>query len=318
MTDLVAFGEGMLRLTPPGNERLERATEFRCRAAGAESNTAIAAQRMGADSMFMSRLPESPLGHRVERGVLGNGIETEIEWTDRGRQGIYYIEHAGSPRGVNVVYDREGSAFADVSASDFDLDRLASARGFYTTGITPALSESAREATANLLGAAHNAGTTVAFDVNYRSQLWSRDQARETLTQLFPAVDVLVVAARDAKQVLGYSDDDPPQIAHKIAAEHEFTTVAVTRGDRGALVWHDSVVHEHDGYETDTVDPIGAGDAFSGAFIARRLSGDGIRDALDYAAAAASLERTIPGDRALVTREEVEAVIAGELDGISR
>jgi 2-dehydro-3-deoxygluconokinase len=317
MTDLVTFGEGVLRLSPPAGERLEVTHELDTRAAGSACGTAIAADRLGASTTWLSSLPDSPLGHRVHQGVAGTGIDTQVVWSDDGRQGTYYVEHGGTPRGHNVVYDLAGSAFSRVEATAFDAATVKNARGFFMTGLTLAVSDRARETAATLLRGARQSGATVAVDVNYRSQLWSANAARETLTRLFPAVDVLIVAARDAERVLGY-DGDPPQIAHRIAADHDFTTVIVTRGDRGALAWHDSVVHEHDGYEADTVDPIGAGDAFSGAFLARRLAGDDIRTALDHATATAALARTVPGDFARVTREEVEAVREGEAGGISR
>lgn len=318
MSELVTFGEGVLRLTAPDGERLESTREFQARAAGSAPATAIAADRLGADATWLSKLPESPLGHRVERGLRGKGIETQIAWSEGGRQGTYYVEQAGRPRGVDVHYDLADSAFSTVDANEFGLAAIRDARGFYATGITPAVSGPAREATANLLGVARQSGTTVAFDVNYRRKMWTPAQARETFEQLFPAVDVLVVAARDARNVLGYEGEDPPSIAHRVAADYDFTTVVVTRGARGAIAWHDSVVHDHEGYETDTTDPIGAGDAFSGAFVARRLQGDDIRDALDYATATAALTRTIPGDVATVSQAEVEAVIAGEVEDVER
>jgi len=318
VSELVTFGEGVLRLTPPRGERIESAREFEARAAGSAPATAVAADRLGADATWMSKLPDTSLGRRVERGLRGNGIETQVVWSGDGRQGTYYVEQAGRPRGVDVLYDIENSAFGAVDANEFDLELVRDARGFYVTGITPAVSGAAREATANLLGVARQSGTTVALDVNYRSRMWPPDRARETLEQLFPAVDVLLVAARDARTVLGYEGEDPPSIAHRVAADYDFTTVVVTRGERGAIAWHDSVVHDHEGYETDTLDPIGAGDAFSGAFVARRLKGDDIRDALDYAAATAALKHTVPGDVATVSREEVEAVIEGDVESVSR
>ncbi len=314
----MTFGEGVLRLTPPGAERLESTDELSVGAAGSAAATAVAADRLGADATWLTKLPDSPLGRRVERGFHGNGVETQVVWSDEGRQGTYYVEQAGPPRGTDVHYDLSNTAFSTVAADEFDLGVVQSARGFYVTGITPAVSPAAREATANLLGAARQSGTTVALDVNYRSKLWSPDHARETLEQLFPAVDVLLVAARDARHVLGYEGEDPPSIAHMIAADYDFTTVVVTRGARGAIAWHDSVVHDHEGYETETIDPIGAGDAFSGAFVARRLQGDDIRDALDHATATAALKRTIPGDVATVTESEVAAVIEGDTPDVSR
>ncbi|WP_435344565.1 bifunctional 2-dehydro-3-deoxygluconokinase/2-dehydro-3-deoxygalactonokinase [Haloarchaeobius sp. HRN-SO-5] len=315
--DLVTFGESMLRLSPPGNERVETAGEFEAHAAGAESNTAIAAERLGAVSAWLSKLPDTPPGRRVANGIRKHDIDTDIVWAEDGRPGTYYLEHAGKPRGTNVVYDRADSVFSTAEAGDFNLDRIRNASAFYTTGITPALSETMRDTTVNLLSVARKAGTMVAFDVNYRRKLWSPEEARSTITRLFPAIDVLVIAAKDAETMLDY-DGDPTQLAHHLASEYEFRTVVVTRGERGAVAIHDNVIHEQDAYATDTHDPIGSGDAFTGAFLARRLSGDDVPRALQYATATAALKRTIPGDVATVTREEVEAVIADRGDGISR
>ncbi|WP_256566158.1 bifunctional 2-dehydro-3-deoxygluconokinase/2-dehydro-3-deoxygalactonokinase [Natrinema gelatinilyticum] len=315
--DIVTFGETMLRLSPPGHERLEDANEFEARAAGAESNVAIAASRLGASAAWLSKVPETALGRRVVGELRGHGIETDVVWSHRGRQGTYYLEQAGKPRGTNVIYDRENTAVSTVEARELNVDRIQNAQVFFTTGITPALSSTLRDTTANLLKAAQKGGTSTALDFNYRRKLWSPDEARDTLTRLFSDVDILVIAARDARTVLEF-EGDPRQLAHKLGSQYDFATVVVTRGAQGAVAWHDSVVHDHDAYETDTVDPIGTGDAFTGAFIARRLDGDDIATALEYAAATASLKRTIPGDVALVTADEVEAVVSDQSEDISR
>ncbi len=317
VSDLVTFGETMLRLSPPGNERIESASEFEVRAAGAESNVAVAAERLGAVSTWTSKLPDSPLGRRVVGELNQYGIDTDVVWSQSGRQGIYYLEHGGKPRGTNVVYDREDAAITTAKAEEFDVDLIQDARVFFTSGITPALSSTLRETTVNMLKAAREAETTTAFDVNYRRKLWSPEEARETLLKLFPGIDILLIAARDARTVLGY-EGDPRQLAHKLASKFDFTTVVVTRGDQGALAWHDNVVHDHEVYDTETVDPIGTGDAFTGAFIARRLAGDDVPKALEYASATAALKRTVPGDVALVTKEEVDAVVSDRTEDISR
>ena len=315
--DLVTFGETMLRLSPPNDERLETAREFDVRAAGAESNTAIAAERLGAKAAWMSKLPDTPPGRRIANGIRQHDITTDVVWSEDGRPGTYYLEHAGMPRGTNVVYDRADSEFSTAAAEEFNLDRVRNATAFYTTGITPALSEQMRETTVNMLSVARNAGTMVAFDVNYRRKLWSPEAARNTITRLFPAIDVLIIAAKDAEAVLDY-DGEPTQLAHHLASEYEFRTVVVTRGAHGAVAIHDNVVHEQEAFETDTHDPIGSGDAFTGAFLARRLSGDDVARALKYATATAALKRTIPGDVATVTKSEVEAIVADRTEDISR
>jgi len=317
--DLVTFGESMLRLSPPNDERLETAREFEVRPAGAESNAAIAAKRLGAVTTWMSKLPDNALGHRVDGEVRQHGVNTDVVWTDEDdvRQGTYYLESGGRPRGSNVIYDREDAAVTTATPDELDVDRVRDAAAFYTTGITPALSPQLRETTATLLDAAQQAGTMTAFDVNYRSKLWSPEQARKTLTQFFQVVDVLVIALKDARAVLNY-EGDATQLAHHLASEFEFKTVVVTRGDQGALAWNDNMIYEQEAFETDTVDPVGTGDAFAGAFLAQRLSGAKIQRALQYAAATAALKRTIPGDAATVTEPEVEAVVNEGMEGISR
>ncbi|THE65324.1 sugar kinase [Salinadaptatus halalkaliphilus] len=317
MRDLVTFGETMLRLSPPDSERLERTDELEVFVGGAASNAAIAANRLGADAAWLSKVPDTPLGRRVVNGLHEHALETNVVWSREGRQGTYYLERAGKPRGSAVIYDRADSAFTTTTAQELDVNAVQNARVFFMTGITPALSPTLRETTTNLLKAAKQGGTTTAFDCNYRGKLWSPETARETLTALFPGIDVLVVAARDARSVLEF-EGDPRQLAHKLGSQYDFETVVVTRGSEGAVGWHDSVVHEQPAYETDTVSEIGTGDAFTGAFIARRVAGDDVPTALEYAAATAALKRTIPGDIALVTEDEVERVRTAESDGLSR
>jgi len=317
MTDLVTFGETMLRLSPPDGERLEATDRLDLRAAGAESNVAVAAARLGADAAWTSKLPESPLGRRVVSGLARHGVEVDAAWTDEGRQGTYYLEYGGEPRGTNVIYDRSGAAVTTATTADLPVERVREAEAFHTTGITPALSETLEATTADLLAAAREAGTTTSFDVNYRSKLWEPAVARETLEALFPDVDCLVVAERDAREVLT-REGTPSEIASGLADEFGFETVLVTRGEDGALARHAGETYEQPAIETDTLDPIGTGDAFVGAFLARRLAGDDVPTALEYGSATAALKRTIPGDVAVVTREEVERVIAEDGQEISR
>lgn len=317
MTDLVTFGETMIRLSPPGKERLETTAQLEVRAAGAESNVAVAAARLGADTVWTSKLPDSPLGRRVTSELESYGLETAPVLSDEGRQGTYYIEFAGEPRGTDVIYDRADAAVTSARAEELPTERIREAEWFYTSGITPALSETLEETTETLLWTARDAGTKTAFDLNYRSKLWSPEEAREVLEGLFEDVDVLVTAVRDAENVLG-AEGDRETIARELAEEHGFETVVLTLGAEGALAVHDGQLIEQPAFETETHDPIGTGDAFVGAFLAKRIAGGDIGGALEYGAATAALKRTIPGDIAVVTPEEVERVIEAAEGGISR
>jgi 2-dehydro-3-deoxygluconokinase len=317
MTDLVTFGETMLRFSPPGNERLETTTEFDVRAAGAESNVGVAAARLGAETVWTSKLPDSPLGRRVTGELESYGLATDVVRSDGGRQGTYYLEFAGEPRGTDVIYDRADAAVTTATAEELPTERIRSAEWFYTSGITPALSETLRETTETLLWTAHDAGTRTAFDLNYRSKLWSPGEARGTLTDLFEHVDVLVTPVRDAEEVLGLAGD-PGSIGRELADEYGFETVIVTLGAEGALAVHDGRMIEQPAFETETHDPIGTGDAFVGAYLARRIRGADVPEALEVGAATAALKRTIPGDIAVVTPAEVERVIEEGSGEISR
>lgn len=311
MSRLVAFGETALWLSPPGHERLETADRFEVRAVGAESNTAVAAGRLGADVTWISKLPDTPLGRRIVGELEGLGVETDVVWSPEGRVAAAYHEHGAAPRASTVVYDRAGSSFTTATADELPLSSLRSADLFFSTGVTAAASPSIRSTLGSLLVTAKERNIRTAFSLNYRSSLWEPDVARETLVRYFPAVDVLITSADDARTVL---DVDGPgkELAHHLATEWNFETVVVTLGEHGAIVWHDSSITEGEGVETDTVDPVGTGDAFVGAFLARRLAGDEVGEALSVAGVAAALVRTVPGNFSSFTRADVDAALGRE------
>lgn len=314
MVELVTFGETMLRLSAPTGNRLETASELDLRIGGAESNVAVTAARLETDARWLSKLPDSPLGRRVTYELRGHGVDPEVCWTDSNRQGIYFIEQGAAPRETNVIYDRSETAISTARPADFDRSTLADASVFFTTGITPALSDRLAETTDQLLGTARDAGTTTAFDVNYRSKLWSPSEARDRLTDLFPEIDVLVTAERDARTVFDY-DGRPSEIANGLKTDFDFRTVIITRGSEGAIAQHDGELFEQPVFETEPVDPVGTGDAFVGGFLTRRIDGDSVPEALEYAAATAALKQTIEGDLAVIGPEEVEKLLESEGSG---
>lgn len=318
VSELVTFGEATARLAPRDGERLETVDELTFRAGGPAANVAVAAERLGTDAALITKLPDSPLGRKVAGDLRRHGLEVDVVWADAdARQGLTFVEHGGRPRGSAVHYDRAGSAFGTVTPEELPRGRIGNAGTFFVTGVTPSLSGEMAELTAKLLAAASDAGVRTAFDVNYRSGLWDAETAEGTLTQLFPAVDVLFVSLREARNVLGI-ERNPREMANHLAAEWDFETVVVTRGENGSLALHDSTIHEQGIHETDTVAPIAGGDAFAGAFLARRLAGDDVRTAQEYAAATAALKRTIRGDQATVTQQEVERVMAGDDEAVLR
>jgi 2-dehydro-3-deoxygluconokinase len=317
MSDVVTFGETMLRLSTPSGERLETADSLDLHVGGAESNVAVTAARMGTDAVWLSKLPETPPGRRIVRELRAHGVRTGVVWTRSGRVGTYYVDRGGTPRGTDVRYDRADSAVTTTTLDELPTGPVTNAEVFYTSGITPALSNTLAETTAGLLRTAQEAGVRTAFDLNYRSKLWSAAEARRAYDSLLSHVDTLVAAERDVENVLG-REGEAVQLAHGLATDYDLETVVLTRGAHGSLAVHGGEVHEQRAYEADTHDPIGSGDAFVGAFLATRVRGGSVPDALARAAAAASLKRTLAGDLAVVTPEEVDAVVEERGGGVSR
>ncbi|MDS0281802.1 bifunctional 2-dehydro-3-deoxygluconokinase/2-dehydro-3-deoxygalactonokinase [Haloarcula onubensis] len=319
MSDLVTFGETMLRLSPPDEERLELADQYDVNVAGAESNVAVAAQRLGVDSAWLSKLPDSPVGRKVVGDLRSHGIAVDVVWDDspEARQGTYYFERGRPPRGSEVIYDRAHASVTTATADELPTAVLAEADCFHTTGITPALSETLAATTAELLRLAQSAGTTTSFDVNFRSNLWSPAAAKDVLTDLFPDIDLLVVAERDARVVLD-AEGDAETIARELDEAYGFEAVVLTRGSDGALALADGEVFTQPTYEAADAYPVGTGDSFVGGFLSRYLDGEPVPEALAWGAATAALKRSVPGDMATVSPAEVREVIGGTTESLSR
>ena len=152
--------------------------------------------------MWLSKLPDSPFGRRVTNEARQHGVEPRVTWVNEARQSVYYIEECSTPRGTTVIYDRTDAAITTATPSEIDGGATGDAEVFYISGITPALSPTLAETTADLLAGAKRAGTTTAFDLNYRSKLWEPKEAKRQYESLFSDVDILVAAERDVGVVL--------------------------------------------------------------------------------------------------------------------
>lgn len=319
MVDLVTFGETMLRLSPPNQERVETADQYDVHVAGSESNVAVAAQRQGLDSAWISKLPDSPTGRKVVHELRGHDVATEIVWDESpdGRLGTYYLEQGEVPRGNDVIYDRAGASVTTTTVEEVPTAVIEEADAFHTSGITPALSDTLEQTTADLLSYADHVGTTTSLDVNYRSKLWNPSEAAEVLTDLFPDVDVLLVARRDAEQLFGLSGP-AQEVAQELTDEYGFDLTVVTQGSKGAVAATGDEVFDRPAFEATDAHPVGSGDSFVGGFLSQYVAGEPIPKALSWGAATAALKRSVPGDIAVVSRDEVERLMDGETVDIDR
>ncbi|WEL17718.1 2-dehydro-3-deoxygluconokinase [Halorhabdus sp. SVX81] len=308
MSTLITVGETPLRLSPPGNRRFVGSETARMTATGTESNVAIAAAALDADATWASKLPATQLGKRIVSELREYGIETDVSWTDEGRVGLEFRQPGVPPRDPVIIHDRAGATAESMTPSDIPMDAVETAEGVFASGSTAALSETAAETISAVLRAGGNGDDLAVFELDYRPRLWSPEAANDGLTPLLEHVDVLIATEDELRTVFGRTGD-PREIAHGIASEWDLDMLAMTRGEYGALVIDDSVVHETESVEAETVDAAGQHDAFSGAFVQRLLDGDRPDEALAYGVAAATLTRTTPGPIPAFDRADVEGVV---------
>lgn len=312
MTDIVSFGEATLRLQTPRGKQITRASHFDAAAGGPESNTAVVASELGADSVWFSRLPDSPLGHRVVAELRSHGVRTGVSWGDDDEElATAFVDVGAAPRERTEIYHDNESAFTAVHAGNLPLEVVQEATYFYLTGTTPARSKRTAAATKTLLERAAEANTTVCFDLRYRERDWSREEARSACKSLFPHVDVLFATLEEAESVFDETGD-PVEVAHAMRTSFGLESVVLTHGDGGALVAHDDAVHETEPVEAVVVDDAGSADAFVGGFLANRVAGGDVDEALSWAVAAAALVKTLEGDAVDVPSDRVEELAAAQ------
>jgi 2-dehydro-3-deoxygluconokinase len=192
--EVITFGEAMLRLSPPQFRRLEQSPSLDVQVGGAELNTAVGLTRLGRSSAWVSRLTSNPIGRLIANRAREAGVSTEhLVWTNEDRVGVYFLEFGAAPRASSVLYDRKGSAIANIRPGMVPWTTVfQGTRWFHVTGITPALSPSAAETTREALQAARAAKVTRSMDLNYRAKLWSQAEAGCWMTEFMPLCDVLI------------------------------------------------------------------------------------------------------------------------------
>jgi 2-dehydro-3-deoxygluconokinase len=335
---IVSFGEIMLRLAPPGFERFLQTPRFDATFGGGEANVAVALASFGLPAVYVTAVPENPIGEAAIAELRRFGVDTSKIVRRKGRIGIYYLEAGANQRASKVVYDRDNSAIALAKSGDFDWEAIFDGAGwFHVTGITPAISESAAALALESARKAREKGLTVSCDLNYRKNLWKWGRtASDVMRELMPFVDIAIANEEDVQMALGIQADvdvhsgelDRAQYekltAKVLAAYPELKAIAVTlRESRNASQngWSaclnnrkEFLVSRH--YEiTHIVDRVGGGDSFAGGLIYGMLQLGGHREALEFAVAASCLKHSILGDFNRSTVDEVRALLKGDGSG---
>ena len=325
------MGEIMLRLTPPNYDKIRVATSFEASYGGAEANIALALANLGVDSTFFTVVPDNSLGKSAVRALRSNDVHctpvilsTPAE-TPTHRLGTYYLETGYGIRPSKVIYDRKHSALTEYDFSGLDLKALL--EGFtwlHLSGITPALAPNCASLVLDMLKTAKELGLTVSFDGNFRSTLWSWEEARDYCTKCLPYVDVLLgiepyhlwkdpadPAKGDWKDGVplqpGYEQQDEifqafvaqyPNL--KCIARHVRYAHSGSENSLKAYMWYEGHTFESKLFTFTILDRVGGGDAFASGLIYAMMQEDRPMDMLNFAVASSVMKHTIHGDANIV------------------
>lgn len=333
---VVTFGELLLRLAPPGYTRFVQAESFQAVYGGGEANVAVSCANFGLDARFVTKLPAHELGQAAVNALRRYGVDTSCIVRGGDRIGIYFCEKGASQRPSKVIYDRAGSAVALARPEEFDWERIFDgADWFHFTGITPAISPEGAKIAETACRAAKAHGLTVSCDLNYRKNLWSREEAGRVMDRLCGFVDVCIANEEDAKDVFGIQANGSDIVQGKLSREgyedvakqlrdrFGFRAVGITlresvsasRNLWSAMLYTDGTAYFSKKYDVTIVDRVGGGDSFSGALIYGLIAGMESQQAVEFAAAASCLKHTIEGDANHVSVEEALRLASGDGSG---
>jgi 2-dehydro-3-deoxygluconokinase len=324
----------MLRLAPPGYERLFMSPVLQATFGGGEANVAVSVANYGQAARFVTVLPDNPITDAFCCQMRGFGIDVSQIRRSGGRFGIYFIEPGANQRPSKVVYDRAGSSIALAKPGDLDWKAIfADAGWFHVTGITPALSQSAADLSIEAAKTARELGIPVSCDLNYRKNLWKYGKtAQEVMGELVKYVDYAIANEEDCQKSLGVKVDVDVESGKLDQKQYELLAKKVLDTYPGlkliAITLRESFSASHNGWSaclhdreqfllsrrydvTHIVDRVGGGDAFGGGLIYGLMNLPTKQDALEFAVAASCLKHSVPGDFNRFTKAEVEALIKG-------
>lgn len=336
MHKIVCFGEIMMRLNPEGYMRFQQADRLMASYAGGEANVGVSLANYGEHVVFVSKVPKHEIGQSAVNALRKFGVDTTHIARGGERLGVYFVEKGASQRASKVIYDRKHSAISKAHIDDFDWDKIfEGCDWFHFTGITPALSEDLAKICEEALKAAKQKDITISCDLNYRKNLWSREQANEVMTKLMKYVNVCIANEEDAQDVFGISAENTDinsgqldkegyqYVAKTLMDTFHFDKVAITlRGsvsasdnNWSAMLYDGRDYHFANNYMIRIVDRVGGGDSFGGGLIYALLNGYQSLDAVQFAVAASCLKHTIEYDFNLVTVDEVKNLMKGNASG---
>jgi 2-dehydro-3-deoxygluconokinase len=328
---VLTFGELLLRLSPDANGNWLNKNQLSVHVGGAELNVATALALWGIHTKYFTALPDNNLAVQFDDYISGRGIDTSAIYKCGQRLGLFYLTTGADMKHDAVIYDRAGSAFAELKTGMVNWDEvLKGVSWFHFSAICPAVSWQAAELCEEVLKVASQRGITISIDLNYRAKLWQYGKHPHSIMPgLVKYCNLVMGNVWASESLLGipvsrslqntdtkeaYLNEAQKNANQIMELYPNCKAVANTfRFSRGNGIQYYTTLHE-DGkmqtsgeYNADKVtDKVGSGDCFMAGLIYGYNKGLGPAETVNFAAAAAFEKLFIEGD---ATKSTVKQVI---------
>lgn len=325
---VVAFGEIMLRLTPPDYTTISQAKSFIANYGGGEANVLVSLSHLGHKCEFITVLPDNQLGSSAEQHLKSHGIVTDHIVKAHSNLGMYFVETGFGGRPSKVIYNRAHSSITRIGIDYLDYDAIfKDATWFHLSGITLALGPKVRAAAFKCLEYCEKYNVKVSFDFNYRSKLWTIEEARPHFKKVVPYVDVLFASYFDLNTILQIHCDENvvdsiekrkhvcEKLMEKTHVQYVFGTdrevhTATDNSLSSYCICHNNEYKTNGPIRFNIYDRIGGGDAFASGVIHVLLHDfNNAEKALEFGLATSILKHTLYGDVSTLSVQEVEEFI---------
>ncbi|MFI3237220.1 MAG: sugar kinase [Lachnospiraceae bacterium] len=321
--DVLSLGEILLRLSAPRYDRIIRGSIFDKQVGGAELNVLSGISLLGLRTGIISKIPYNDIGTYCKNRVRYVGVSDDYLAYDHDgdeRLGVYYYENGAYPRKPRIVYDRKHTSMLKIDINDFPENMYKSTKVFHTTGITLALSEACRNTTIEMIKRFKAEGTIISFDVNFRSNLWSGEDARKYIEQILPYVDIFFCSDSTARLTFK-KEGSAKEIMKSFTKEYPISIVAATNRivhspkshTFGSILYQsssDTFFEEEPYANIDVVDRIGSGDAYISGVLFGLIKYNDCQRALEFGNATGAIKNTLPGDLQASGYDEIVTIIA--------
>lgn len=333
MANVITIGEILQRLTPINKQKITQGNLFSSYFGGAEANVAVALSRFGHDVSYFTALPINDLGDAANLNLQRVGVDTSLIVRNEERLGIYYYEEGFSVRPPKVIYDRKHSSVLHLDVGSVNWNKIYETKEvLHISGITPALSEEMKELTLTAVKEAKKRDIQVSFDFNYRSKLWSIQEARETYVKILPYVDICFAGHKDLAVFLdmGELETFNPILLEKhyqnLAKSYHINILASTyrkiispsKNELTGFIYNSGKFYKSDCVSFEILDRIGGGDAFAAGILHGILTNMDLQETIHFGVASSVLKHAVNGDSIEFSTDEVFDLLANRDKDVRR